>query len=74
MKIVFARLTTLTSALWLATPAPLWAHSGHGWLAGAAQPVLAIDHFLAGVFVAFVIGLGVILMAGLKRRGARLKP
>jgi hydrogenase/urease accessory protein HupE len=30
-------------------------HAGdHGWLAGAAQPLLSWDHFFAGAFVLFV--------------------
>jgi len=40
----------------------LLAHAGHagdhGWLAGALQPLLSLDHFLAGLFVALVLSLG----------------
>lgn len=45
----------------------LLAHAGHagdhGWLAGALEPLLSVDHLLAGVFVAAAlsIGLGVAL-------------
>jgi hydrogenase/urease accessory protein HupE len=40
-------------------PAALSAHEGHGWLAGAAQPLIGLDHFLAGLFVAVAVGVGV---------------
>jgi hydrogenase/urease accessory protein HupE len=57
------RRPLLTLALTLATPLALAAHEGHtgthGWLAGALQPLLGLDHFLAGTFVAIVITLGV---------------
>lgn len=34
-------------------------HAGdHGWLAGAMQPTLSLDHFLAGLFVAVVLTVG----------------
>jgi hydrogenase/urease accessory protein HupE len=41
----------------------IWlAHAGHagdhGWLAGALQPLLSVDHLLAGVFVAVALSLG----------------
>jgi hydrogenase/urease accessory protein HupE len=39
-------------------------HAGdHGWLAGAAQPLLSWDHFAAGVFVLLVVGLAVTAVA-----------
>jgi hydrogenase/urease accessory protein HupE len=38
------------------------AHAGHagdhGWLAGALQPMLSVDHLLAGLFVAAVVSVG----------------
>jgi len=44
-------------------------HAGdHGWLAGAAQPLLSWDHFAAGVFVVVVVGVAV---AALARRAPR---
>jgi len=44
-------------------------HAGdHGWLAGAAQPLLSWDHFAAGVFVLLAVGLAV---AGVARRAPR---
>jgi hydrogenase/urease accessory protein HupE len=40
----------------------LLAHAGHagdhGWLAGALQPLLSLDHLVAGLFVAAVVSLG----------------
>ncbi len=39
----------------------LLAHAGHagdhGWLAGALQPLLGLDHFVAGLLVAVVLSL-----------------
>jgi hydrogenase/urease accessory protein HupE len=38
------------------------AHAGHagdhGWLAGALQPLLSVDHLMAGLFVAAVVSVG----------------
>lgn len=53
-------------------PASLWAHPGHGqgdhgWLVGALQPLLGLDHFLAGVFV---LGAGAVGMVVLGRARA----
>jgi len=40
----------------------LLAHAGHGgdhgWLAGALQPLLGLDHLLAAIFVAAIVSLG----------------
>jgi hydrogenase/urease accessory protein HupE len=40
----------------------LLAHAGHagdhGWLAGALQPLLSVDHLLAGLSVAVVLSVG----------------
>lgn len=40
----------------------LLAHAGHagdhGWLAGALQPLLSLDHLAAGLFAAVVLSLG----------------
>jgi hydrogenase/urease accessory protein HupE len=39
-------------------------HAGdHGWLAGAAQPLLSLDHFLAGLFVLVMGSLAVVALA-----------
>jgi hydrogenase/urease accessory protein HupE len=53
------------------------AHAGHagdhGWLAGAAQPLLSWDHFAAAVFVVLVVAVGLITAAGpdVQREGCR---
>ena len=56
----------------LAAPLSLAAHEGHagshGWLAGAAQPLLSVDHFLAGVSVALVVAIGVGTVGRARRR------
>ena len=40
----------------------LLAHAGHagdhGWLAGALQPLLSLDHLAAALFVAVALSLG----------------
>ena len=45
----------------------LLAHAGHagdhGWLAGALQPLASLDHFLAGLFVAVALSLGLVRLA-----------
>jgi hydrogenase/urease accessory protein HupE len=68
MKTLLPRRTALTTALLLLSPTMLAAHGGHagdhGWLVGAAQPWLSVDHFLAGLFIAVVGALG---MAALSR-------
>jgi hydrogenase/urease accessory protein HupE len=55
----------LAVGAWLA-PTTAYAHGGHPWLVGAAQPLLSLDHFLAGLFVAVVVSVG--LTAALRRR------
>jgi hydrogenase/urease accessory protein HupE len=46
-------------------------HAGdHGWLAGAAQPLLALDHFLAGLFV---LVMGALAMAAIGRRASKIE-
>lgn len=79
MRTTFCRLTSLATGLWLLVPTPLWAHEGHagdhGWLAGATQPLLSVDHFLAGLFVAIVVAIGVASVAGRRQRpGVLPKP
>jgi hydrogenase/urease accessory protein HupE len=53
----------LALALALASPLTLSAHpgheGGHGWLAGALQPFLGLDHALASTCVALVLALGI---------------
>jgi hydrogenase/urease accessory protein HupE len=45
----------------------LLAHAGHagdhGWLAGALQPLLSLDHFVTGIFVAVALSLGLARLA-----------
>jgi len=66
------RSALLAALVSVATPLALAAHSGHAgdhtWLAGATQPTLSPDHFLAGAFVALVIALGVAAVARVTRR------
>ena len=65
------RSASVTAGLVATAPLALAAHDGHagdyGWLAGALQPLLSLDHFLAGAFVALVITLG--LMRLVRGRG-----
>jgi hydrogenase/urease accessory protein HupE len=43
------------------------AHAGHagdhGWLVGAAQPLLSWDHFAAAVFVVLLVAVGLLAVA-----------
>jgi len=58
MKNVLGRAAGLAGGASILIPGVLHAHDGHaghhGWLVGAVQPLLSLDHFLAGVFVAVV--------------------
>lgn len=68
MKTAF--VTGLATALGLlaVAPAAVSGHGGHagdhGWLAGAVQPLLSIDHLLAGLFV---VAVGAVALALLVR-------
>ena len=68
------RLATIPAALtvFLLDAAPAWAHAGHagdhGWLWGALQPHLSIDHFLAALAV---VAVGAVAFAALGRAAAR---
>jgi hydrogenase/urease accessory protein HupE len=69
-----ARGALLATLAALGTPAGAAAHAGHGqgdhgWLLGAVQPLLAPDHFLAGVFVLGVGALGITIVG--RSRAAR---
>ena len=68
------RSSLLAGLASLAAPLSLAAHEGHagdhGWLAGAAQPLLSMDHFLAGAFVALVVAIGVAVAARVTRRSS----
>jgi hydrogenase/urease accessory protein HupE len=65
------RSAWVTAGLVATAPLAAAAHDGHagehGWLAGALQPLLSLDHVLAGAFVALVVTLG--LMRLLRGRG-----
>ncbi len=73
MKTLLPRRTALTTALLLLSPTLLAAHDGHagdhGWLVGAAQPWLSVDHFLAGLFIVVVGTLGMALLGRHARAG-----
>lgn len=75
MRIMLKPAVACAGSLWVLAPATLWAHEGHagshGWLAGAAQPLLALDHFSAGLFVAAVVSIG---LARVLRRGTAERP
>lgn len=72
MKTLMMRSVTLVGALSAAVPGALMAHDGHGahhgWLAGALQPLLSVDHLLAALFVMAVLSAG---LTALARRGAK---
>jgi len=65
MRTISTRVTSLAAGLAIAltVPTSVSAHGGHPWLDGAAQPLLSLDHFLAGLFVAVLVGLGVAFLA-----------
>ena len=53
----------------------LIAHGGHPWIAGAAQPMASLDHFLAALLVAVVVGVGLASVANRTQRlDTRPKP
>jgi hydrogenase/urease accessory protein HupE len=66
MMKTLTRGAALVAGPWL-VPAALFAHDGHaghhGWLAGALQPLLSPDHFLAALFVASVLSIGLNVLA-----------
>ncbi|MDH3205143.1 MAG: HupE/UreJ family protein [Gemmatimonadota bacterium] len=79
MRTTRAWLTPVATGLLLLMPVSLLAHEGHagdhGWLAGATQPLLSLDHFLAGLVVATVVSIGVAFMARRRHRfEARVEP
>ncbi|MDX1396572.1 MAG: hypothetical protein R3195_19485 [Gemmatimonadota bacterium] len=61
--------TGLLSLAALACPGALYAHEGHGWLSGAFQPLLGVDHLVATLFV--VVSVSLALGALLARRPGR---
>jgi len=69
------RRTIVAIAAWtVAVPQAVWAHDGHagphGWLAGALQPLLGVDHFVAALIVAATLSAGLTAVA-LRVRRAR---
>lgn len=68
MKTMMTRCIALVGALSAAAPADALAHDGHaghhGWLEGALQPLLSLDHFLAALFVMAVLSVGLTALAG----------
>ena len=56
----------------------LLAHAGHagdhGWLAGALQPLLSLDHLLAGVFVGGLLSLALMGVLRRSRQGVGERP
>lgn len=66
MKNGIGRASLVALGAWLATPMALWAHPGHPWIEGAAQPMLGLDHFLA--FMLMVVGITAGVIAAAKRR------
>jgi len=56
----------------------LLAHAGHagdhGWLAGALQPLLSLDHLAAGLFVAGLLSLGMGTVIRARRRAGATEP
>jgi len=78
MNAMLKRALTLAGSVSLLTPAALLAHDGHaghhGWLAGAAQPLLSLDHLLAALFVVVWTTLGVAWLARRGRGGLPRQP
>lgn len=72
MKTSLTRATCIGLALLLAAAPAVSAHEGHaghhGWLAGATQPLLSWDHFLAAIFVVAAGSIGLALVARVARR------
>jgi hydrogenase/urease accessory protein HupE len=66
MKTLLNRSAILSAGLCLLIPGALWAHQGHagehGWLAGALQPLLSVQHFLAALFVVLVASVGLMCL------------
>lgn len=74
MRKTMGRTTALAVAACAATPLALAAHEGHGvhgWLQGALQPLLSVDHLLAGLTVLAVGGVAFAMLgrAVAARRG-----
>jgi hydrogenase/urease accessory protein HupE len=76
VKTLLKRSTLLSAGLWLLIPSALWAHQGHagdhGWLAGALQPLLSVDHLLAALFVVLVAFVGLTCL-GRRKAGREMR-
>jgi hydrogenase/urease accessory protein HupE len=72
MKNLLTRSLALAIGLGAVLPAVATAHPGHagahGWLAGALQPLLSLDHLTAGLFV---LGVGSVAVAAVGVARAR---
>jgi hydrogenase/urease accessory protein HupE len=70
LKTKSMRSALLAGGALLTAPLALSAHEGHagdhGWLVGAVQPLLSLDHLLAGVFVALVFTIGLVTVARMR--------
>lgn len=76
MKTVTMRCAALVGVLWAAAPAAAMAHEGHagdhGWLQGALQPLLSVDHLLAGLVVMAALSAGLTALVR-QRRAASVR-
>jgi hydrogenase/urease accessory protein HupE len=74
MKTTITRSLLAALTLAAAAPSAAAAHEGHagdhGWLFGALQPLLSVDHLLAGLFVAGVGAVGFAVAGRLRARAA----
>ena len=78
MKMRLTRIGLFAGALTLITPGAVIAHEGHagdhGWLAGALQPLLSPDHFLAALLIVLVGAVGVTGLAVSRTRSRAMSP
>lgn len=72
MRTNIGRALLALLALTAVSPTAVWAHPGHhgnhSWLYGALQPFMALDHFLAALFV---VGIGAVVFAVAGRMRAK---
>lgn len=72
MKKMLAQASALSIQALVAAPVALAAHEGHagdhGWLWGALQPLLSLDHLMAALVV---LSVGAVAFAALGRVVAR---
>ena len=68
MKTTIRKIWIFAGVTLMATPVAVSAHEGHAghhwWLQGALQPLLSLDHLLAGLTV---LGVGAVAFATLGR-------